>query len=414
MNELQSVKTSFFYRVGISVAMSAATMLATVDASAIPTKNCYDAVDRPNVIYVAGSTAVRTFLGVVAAQLAASSPSYTVVYQAQGSCTGVAAVYSDDPTKRVMKDITTNYATFYNADGTSEQCFLDPMGNTVDVGASDVYAASCAYDAPPMGVQIADYLGPIQPMVFVVPALSTQKSISAEAAYMAFGTGGNNSASAPWIDPTYFFVRNASSGTQQMVARAINVPAEKWWGKDRGGSSGVVNGIKVLLDQSLAEKAIGILSTDTADANRDTMRILALQSYGQNCAYYPDSTPFLTDKKNVRDGHYPLWGPVHFYTRVTGGIPSAAAGALVTQFAAAKLSTSLVETIAKKFFVPKCSMHVDRSSEMGPLKTYTTDSRCDCFFEKTVNGTTSCQACVQAAECPASAPACSYGYCETP
>jgi len=266
----------------------------------------------------------------------------------------------------------------------------------------------------PAGVQIADYLGPIQPMVFVAPALSSQKAISAEAAYMAFGTGGNKGASAPWTDPDYFFVRNASSGTQQMVARAINVPADKWWGVDRGGSSGVVNGIKVLLDQSLAEKAIGILSTDTADANRDTMRILAFQSYGQNCAYYPDSTPFLTDKQNVRDGHYPLWGPVHFYTRVTNGIPSSAAAALVTQFAAAKLSTSLVETVAKKFFVPKCAMHVDRTSEMGPLKSYTTESRCDCFFEKTVNGATSCKACAQASECPANAPACSYGYCETP
>ncbi|MDI3287165.1 hypothetical protein [Polyangium sp. 15x6] len=420
MNEIRFPSTKTTRHLGPALALGVAATLVAEGASAAPTKNCFDSVERPKVVYVAGSSAVSGFLGVIQGILAAEGSPYTIVYQSQGSCTGVSAVYSEDPAARLIKDIPAaggkpaNYARFYNADGTTEECFLDPAGNTVDVGVSDVYASTCDFAMAPGGVQIADYQGPIQPMTFVVPALSTQKSISAEAAYMIFGTGSHMGAAAPWTDPTYYFVRNASSGTQQMIARAINVPADKWWGKDRGGSSAVRDGLKILLDASLAEQAIGILSTDVADDARSDLRVLAFKAFGQSCGYYPDSTPFLFDKRNVRDGHYPIWGPLHFYTRVSAGIPTEQAGALVTRFAAPKLSNALVEAITKKHLVPKCAMRVGRSAEMGPLKTYTTDSRCDCYFEEIVNGKTSCQACTQSSECPASAPACSYGYCETP
>lgn len=420
MKPFRTRDTSNVRRAALALTAGLAAVLAARSAGADPTKNCYDAVDRPNVVYVAGSSAVKGFLSVVANLLLSEAKPYTIVYQSQGSCTGVSAIYSEDPTKRVIKDIPAangkpaNYAIFFNADGTSEECFLDAAGNTVDVGVSDVYAPTCGFDAAPGGVQIADYKGPIQPMTFVVPALSTQKSISSEAGYMIFGTGGNEGAAAPWTDPEYYFVRNASSGTQQMTARAVGVPADKWWGGDRGGSGAVLSGLKVLLDGAIAEKAIGILSTDVADENRDTIRVLAFQAIGQSCGYYPDSTPFLSDKQNVRDGHYPIWGPVHFFARVTAGVPSDAAGALVSRFAAPKLDSNLIETIASKHLVPKCAMHVDREEEMGPMTVYETPSRCDCFFESIVNGATDCQPCTQSAECPATAPACSYGFCEIP
>lgn len=415
---LSTSKTS--RRAGPALTFGVLLTLSAAQASAEPTKDCYDPVDRPNVVYVAGSTAVRNFLSVVAGLLLTDAKPFTVVYQSQGSCTGATAIYSDDPVTRVIKDIPAaggkpaNYAVFFNADGSTEECFLNPAGNEVDVGVSDVYAQTCGFDAPPAGVQIADYQGPIQPMTFVVPALSSQKSISAEAAYMLFGTGGNEGAAAPWTDPTYYFVRNASSGTQQMLARAVDVPADKWWGLDRGGSSAVRDGLKVLLDAAIAERAIGILSTDSADEVRDSLRILAFRAREQQCAYYPDSTPFLFDKQNVRDGHYPIWGPVHFFARVTNGVPAEQAGALVSRFAAPKLDPVLIEAITVKHLIPKCAMRVDRTAEGGPLKAYESQTRCDCFFESILNGATDCQACAQSAECPATAPACSYGYCENP
>src|SRR5262249_44703599 len=147
-----------------SVALAAST------AAADPTDHCYDVSLRPNVIYVAGSSAVKPFLGAVAAIVSKGTTPYTIVYQSQGSCTGVSAVYSTDPNARLMKDIPpmgtkpANWAVYFSADGkTSTQCLLDPAGNTVDVGVSDVFSSTCSATEPP-GVQISDYQGPIQPM----------------------------------------------------------------------------------------------------------------------------------------------------------------------------------------------------------------------------------------------------------
>ena len=386
-----------------------------------PTVNCLDPALRPKPIYIAGSSAIKPFLGVVAKLLAAEPEPYTIIYQSQGSCTGVNAIYSESAADRVIKDIPevgdkpANYAIFFLPDGEStEECFLEPdTGNVVDVGVSDVFATSCEGIATPAGVQIRDYEGPIQPMTFVVPSASTQRSISSEAAYLAFGLGGYAGASAPWIDPMFFFIRNDKSGTQQMTSAAIGVPAGQWWGIDQGGSTAVKENLKLLVDNASAEKAIGILSTDLADSERSNLRVLAYQARGQSCAYYPDSTPFSADKRNVRDGHYDIWGPVHFYTRVEGsGLPSPAAGALVTRFAAPKLDQGLLEVIVRKHLVPKCAMKVQRSEEIGPLSPYTTDARCDCFFEVVSNGATSCQPCTLPGECPAERPTCNYGYCE--
>lgn len=398
----------------ICSALLATTVFAQ---TATPTIQCKDPADgRANVIYVAGSSAIRPFLGFVAKLVAADG--FTIVYQSQGSCTGVAAILDADPTKRIIKDVpaagtrAANYAIAFDADGNAKECFLDPMGNTVDVGASDVYPDTCGYQ---LGSEASDYEGPVQPMTLVVSSVSSQTSISAEAAYMAFGMGGNGGKSAPWTDPTFFFVRNQSSGTQQMVARAIRVPAEKWWGVDRGGSGAVRSGMKTLLDARGAEKGIGILSTDIADDERANLRVLAFKGYGGLCGYLPDSTANSLDKRNVRDGHYPIWGPVHFVTKTTGGVPSAAASALVTRFAAPRIDQSLLDAIIGKHLVPKCAMQVKRSSELGAYERRTSnDYRCDCYFENVTTGTAGagCKACRTTTDCPSDRPSCNYGFCE--
>lgn len=390
---------------------------AALAQTAMPTITCKDATaGRANVIYVAGSTAIRPFLGYVANLVQVDG--YTIVYQSQGSCVGVASVLDPDPNKHLMKDIpaangkAANYAIAFLSDGSVKECFLDPAGNTVDIGASDVYAATCGYT---QSSDVSDYEGPVQPMTLVVSSVSTQMSISAEAAYMAIGMGGNGNRSAPWTDPTYFFVRNASSGTQQMVARAIRVPAEKWWGVDRGGSSAVRSGMKTLLDSVGAEKGLGILSTDIADEERANLRVLAFKPFGGLCGYLPDSTATSFDKRNVRDGHYPIWGPVHFLTRTNGGVPSTAAAAFVTRFAAPKLDQSLADAIIAKHLVPKCAMAVKRTSELGSYSPrVNNDYHCDCYFESKAMGVTpaNCTACTTNAECPATAPSCNYGFCE--
>ena len=396
--------------------------------TATPTVNCVDpTMGRSNVVYVAGSSALKPFLASLAPIVLADTGAYSIIYQSQGSCTGVNAVFSTDasPTgARVMKDIggaKPNYAVFFKADGTSQECWLgtDGLGAgtdgmhwpIVDVGASDVYADSCG-NTVPTGVTIQDFHGPIQPMTFIVPSASSQKSISAEAGYMTFGLGGNGLPGIPWQDPTLFFVRNASSGTQQMIARAIGVPAAQWWGIDRGGSAAVQTDVKIIVDPPTAEKAIGIVSVDLADAERSNLRILAFQATGQSCAYLPDSTINAHDKINVRDGHYPIWGPVHLYTRTSGGLPNAAATAMLARFSVSKIDQTLVTAISQKGLVPDCAMKVSRTEEMGPFASYQPQFGCGCFFDFTTNGSTTCKACKTTSDCPSSAPACNYGYCE--
>ncbi len=110
----------------------------------------------------------------------------------------------------------------------------------VDVGLSDVAVDTCTGAPPPSG--IVDRSGPVEPMVFVVPKASQQTAITAEEAYFVFGFGAPGQAK-PWIDPNFLMIRNPSSGTEQVIAHEIGMPAARWKGMDKGGSGGVVTGV---------------------------------------------------------------------------------------------------------------------------------------------------------------------------
>jgi hypothetical protein len=229
-----------------------------------------------------------------------------------------------------------------------------------------------------------------------------------------FGRGSTDTKSNPYADPSLYFIRNSGSGTQQMLSRAIEVDAKRWWGIDQGGSSKVRDTLEAVAP-SKSTGAIGILSTDFTDPERSRLRMLAFKGKDQICGYYPDSTLFTRDKSNVRDGHYSIWGPVHFYAQVTGGVPSQAAAALVTRFSLPRLDQTLLDAIIKIGFVPACAMNVQRTLEMGPISTYSPEFHCGCYFEATVPGGTapaSCQVCKGPADCPTGKPACNNGFCE--
>src|SRR6185436_15925286 len=217
-----------------------------------PTVKCADA---GNIIYVTGSTNLPPLIRTVQPLLYASGPGnppHTVVFQPQTSCKGVDAVYSPDPTKHVIKNITNNYAFYYDQNGNQTFCLLDLAGNTVDVAESDIYPQSCGY-SPTSGV--ADYPGPIQAITFVVPAGSNQTSISAEAAHLVFGAGGNGNQTVPWTDPWLYFIRASGTGTVQLPSRAIGVDPAAWWGIDRLSATDLVASM-VAVDPSAAERAI--------------------------------------------------------------------------------------------------------------------------------------------------------------
>src|SRR5262252_6447244 len=144
-------------RGGASALIACALALAVA-----PAAKAADCSSLTNPVYVAGSSAVKPFLAKVAAALGKMSPAITVVYQSQGSCVGVNYFSSDSPTK------LTGTGVIFDANGADVAGGCTLNDNTVDIGVSDVYAASCNVNSLPSGVK--DFLGPIQAMTFVVPA----------------------------------------------------------------------------------------------------------------------------------------------------------------------------------------------------------------------------------------------------
>ena len=382
------------------------TVPPPVNNQPTPTVNCVDISS--NVIYVTGSTNLPPLIKAVQPLLYATSPAYTVVFAPQTSCKGAASIYDPDPAKHLIKNVVNNYAFYYDAAGVQTFCLLAPTGTTVDVGETDVYPSSCGYQ-PAAG--IADYAGPIQAITFVVPSGAKQTTISAEAAHLVFAAGGNSGTAAPWIDPHYYFVRSSGTGTVQLPSRAIGLDPTMWWGIDRLSATNLVASMEAI-DPSLAEGVIGLLSSDFADKSRANLRELAFQQRGQKFGYLADSTTESYDKANVRDGHYPIWGAIHLTAATTNGVPSQAASALITQFTVPKLDQNLVAAIVQSGFVPACAMNVMHTAEVGPLTAFTPAFGCGCFYDKRVNGATSCQSCGGPGDCSSSTPACNYGYCE--
>lgn len=358
----------------------------------------------PDPIYVAGSSAVGPLIKSMGKALA---PTTTLIYQKQGSCTGVNAIVDDTTPAGACATgaCITGTATFYDATGTAQTCDLDAAGTHVDVGVSDVYGTTCTGAALPANV--SDNQGPVQTMVFIVPEASTQTAIWAEEAYFVFGFGTNGGVT-PWVDETLLMVRNALSGTQQMVAYAIGVPAARWKGVDKGGSQAVLDGVS---QSTSADATVGIISSDFYDAHRDVVNALAYQAYGQYAAYYPDSTATAVDKQNVRDGHYVIWG----YFHMLGHTPLSSAAQRFVDWVQNVPTTppapfnSLQTEIQDAHMIPKCAMQVSRSTETGDLSEYTDPAPCECYYESLVS-TTACTACDD--NNPCSTGTCRDGYCE--
>lgn len=364
-------------------------------------------------VYIAGSSAVKPFLKLVAAELVQLSTPINVIYQGQGSCTGVGYL-STTPSGTI-----TGNASIWDSTGTETTCTLDLAGNAVDIGVSDVYASTCTSTALPADVK--DFYGPIQSMTFAVPVTSVNNTISAEAAYLVYGFGAAG-AVPNYNDDTLIFQRSASSGTQNMLATAIGVPAAKWKGVSNGTTGNILTSLASAATAGNQDHAIGILSMDAVEANAASVKPLAYQHYDQSCAYWPGSTASSLDLANVRDGHYMVWGPLHMLAHTTSGvIQNADVKAVVDVLAGNTVPTfDLIAAEAKGGVVPDCAMKVTRSSEIGPLSSNNRSTICDCKFEFEATGTapSGCVSCSSATDCTGktrdglSTPVCNYGYCE--
>jgi ABC-type phosphate transport system substrate-binding protein len=380
-------------------------LLVTRPASAV------DCAALPGAVYVTGSTAARPFLAAVGKLLAGQAPPITVVYAGQGSCAGPDAILNGTP----LKGIGAAGPTYWDSAGAELKCDVNvEVPLLADVGISDVFATTCFRLPGGLPSNVADFLGPVQAMTFVVPRSSPETSISAEAAYYVYGFGVSSGVE-PWTEETAIFRRDELSGTQRMVAAAIGVDPGRW----KGTSTTSSDDLRKKMDATkLPARAIGILSTDVAQENRATVKVLAYQHFGQSCGYYPDREEASNEKANVRDGHYAIWGPLHLFTRLNGsGFPiKPSAGDLIAYLAGTKTAgdgLDLIALAAQRHVVPQCAMRVKRSSELGALASFAPSGSCGCYYDKVANGGTACALCGGPRDCPASAPVCSYGYCET-
>lgn len=362
----------------------------------------------PSPVYMTGSTAARPLLIEISRYFSSQSPPITIVYQGQGSCAGVDAILNATPIKG------TGAFSTWDSTGTEVKCDVpDDAPVVADVGISDVFAPTCFSLPGGLPSNVADFLGPVQAMTFVTRKGSPERSISAEAAYNVFGFG-SDSGVAPWTDEKLLFKRDALSGTQQMIAAAIGVPASRWKGTATTGSSDLQ---KQLVAASPVEKTLGILAADVAQDNRVLINMLAYRHSGQSCGYLPDRDATSNEKQNVRDGHYAIWGPMHFFTRIdNGGIPVKRTAADVIGYLSGTKATptelDLIALEAQRHVVPPCAMRVKRTQELGPMMSVSPAGACGCYFEKMANGSTSCTTCMRPGDCPSTRPVCSYGYCE--
>jgi ABC-type phosphate transport system substrate-binding protein len=371
-----------------------------------------------NPVYIAGSTAIRPALIALASKLAALTPPINIVYQKQGSCTGLSN-FTGGTT-------LTGTGIVYDGTATPPACtFGTPT--PIDIAGSDVFPSSCP-NVTLVGTQ-KDFSGPVQAMTFVVPKNSTESSISDQAAYVVEGWGGVGQYTiAPWTIQSSIHVRGPGSGTQTMLGVAIGLVASKWaaTGGDAGAGTtlepdGPTLATNVGSDPN-TNAAIGILATGDADQNRDKLKILAFQytKGGQQCGYLPDSTSLSFDKINVRQGRYAVWGAFHAIANVdAGGNPVSANVATVLKYLtndaslAAADSQAAIDATATAHVIPRCAMQVSRTEEVGAEASYQPDVPCGCYFESKVGtASASCKTCTNDSGCAAPNPKCRYGYCE--
>jgi ABC-type phosphate transport system substrate-binding protein len=338
-------------------------------------------------IVLDGSSAAEPLVIAMAKLLAAQTSPTTLVYAKPGSCVGVTAVQADTtPTGACALGACVSTTVEYFDMATSAVVTCTPTAPMhVDVGLSDVWVDTCTGAQPVASVK--DVTGPIEPMLFIVPKASQQAAITAEEAYFAFGFGATGQA-MPWTVEANLAIRNPTSGTEQVIAHNINVPAGRWRGMDKGGSGGVLTAVSTA---TAAEPTIGILGSDVYDANRDKLKALAFQAFHQKGAFFADSTATSFDKRNVRNGHYVNWGYLHMIARVDGNNAMNPQAKRFVDWVTGNTGTGgspapfdITDVIIQGKMVPVCAMKVSRLNEGGAIAPFAPVSDCSTKFETAV------------------------------
>jgi hypothetical protein len=371
-------------------------------------------VNKNPVVWVTGTA--KNYLAALARVLYTDTQPITILWVGNSSCDALDATLNGTP--------LTGTASYWDPSVTPSdevQCTIGPLDGGLihaDISITDVFPTTCVPLPNGLPNDVGDFLGPVQTMAFVVPKASLQSSISATAAFYVYGFG-SDSGVAPWTDASNIYRLDDASGTQRILAAAINVPYSKWKGVNIDYSALMISAMQTA-PAEVADSTIGILAaTNITDAIALQLKVLAYKHYGQSCAYYPDSSESSNDKRNVRDGHYAPWAPIHLFTKIdTKGYPLNDNASRVINYLTGSTpppgGLDLIEVASVNNLVPTCAMKVKRASEMGTMAPFAPQNPCNCTFEKIATGSTSCQSCTAPTDCPSTAPVCSFSYCESP
>jgi ABC-type phosphate transport system substrate-binding protein len=418
-------------RFAVTFIVTAGGLLAARGASAqdAGTPTC---ASLTNPVYLDGSSAFEPTVAAFAVKLSNSTETanpMTVVYLKPGSCAGVNAIASN-------ADITGT-GTYYTLDTTGKlvknSCTLPATGQKADIGVSDVFYASCGTNAPAtQPATLKDFVGPVQPMEFVVNKSNTGTSyLTYLEAQDLYGCGATAGIST-FTQSAGIFCRDQNSGTQIITTDNIGLPPASLTSSICVSETSSGNLASAVGTYTTPSASIGFLGADVYDNNRSTLLALAFQAKDQTKAYFADSTSSARDRQNVRDGHYAMWGYEHMFTYVdgTGAPTSARAAALIGLILGTKTDSNVGDYVALEGTaangvggtIPLCAMQVKKTDDLPGYLSAATAPTCTCAYVKAATGTApaGCVACGGASDGGADAAAgsctggktCSHGFCE--
>lgn len=397
-----------FWRMAPPLAVGAAISLGSAEARGATACSSLNSTNSGAIVYGAGGSAQVPLLTQIGTQLANLNPPTYVVYSSGNACTG----YSD----LVTPTSITGTADYWDGSGKTLSCTLDAGGDPVTFAVMGNSPTQCS-GVTSLAAGFGQFLGPVQPIDFVVPSTSSQQSFSTEAAYYVWGFGASaaNLTVTPWGTTPDIFTRSSSSFVTIFVGLETGVPgatiATK--GTQESTNQATVTGLAALNGTANAESGIGFVSGEVADGNRSSIKVLAYQHTGQTCGYWPDSTIDAFDKVNVRSGQYWLWSPVHFFAAVgsNGSISDPNTAAFIGLFTGTATPPAGIDVFAAEvgaYTVPSCAMQAWRDGDLAAPYSYAPPNPCSCKFDYATNNANkpaTCKTCRQDSDC-------STGHCD--
>ena len=390
------------------------------------------------IVYIESGDTQQALLKTMGRQLR-DTADITIVYWLTGSCTLTPNLYQGNPIAagQVMNYVpsTAENPAWKTADAESTCTITTPT--MAGLGISALYPASCQLGGPDAGTSIGLIDGPIQAYTFIVPPsqfANDGMAIYAEEAHAAFGAhkgaGLVTLGGTPqWNDPMQMFFRPTTKSTLVSTAFNIQLTAAVMaqGAVQEPASSQVLSAVAA----ATSPNAIGILGDEVYDTQgRGQVNVLAFKAFGQDHAYFPDSTSTAFDKQNIRDGHYSMWSPTVYIAKVdSSGEPTDPAIRYIADTvkgnaaAMAPDGATPIDGLADVTSVgltPGCAMQVTRTmpQDGAPLSAATTAPSCTCYFLSKIPEATgtpaNCSTCSTAAPCTGAGQTCIRGFCEGP